>query len=61
MCDMTLVDLYNREVRIGITGVHNQALNIYAMSHVFKKRFSESPINFQDNILGLSRELEYRE
>ena len=34
-----LVELYNREVRKGITGVHRQALYLIALKQVYLKRF----------------------
>lgn len=49
-----LVDLYNKQVRCGITGVHAQALYLCALGHLFYKRFDESPIYLKDRILGMS-------
>lgn len=48
-----LVDLYNQEVKVGITGVHRQALYLCGLGHVFHKRFGESPINLDENVLSI--------
>jgi hypothetical protein len=44
-----LVDLYNNQVRIGIVGVHQQALQLIAINMEFIKRLGESPIGIEDN------------
>jgi len=48
-----LIALYNLEVSTGITGVHKQALFLYALDQVFKKRFGRSRIFRQDNTIDL--------
>jgi len=53
-----LVDAYNRQVRCGITGVHQQALYLMALKEEFKKRLKESPVYLTDYVLGLVGEIE---
>ena len=49
--ELTLLEMYNRVVDIGIVGVHTQALHIIALHLVFQKRLDKSPISIIDNIL----------
>ena len=52
--DQELIDAYQREANIGITGVHAQALHLLALRKVMKERFGESPITLEDGcIIGL--------
>ena len=53
-----LVELYNREARMGITGVHRQALYLLALKIEFDERFGLSPISFEDSVLGIGKEIE---
>ena len=46
-----LLEQYNREVKIGIVGVHAQALKLLALRKIFLERFGESPIIFEDNMV----------
>ena len=46
-----LVDRYNSMVKIGIVGVHEQAIIIVALNIVFKQVFSKSPIQIDENVL----------
>ena len=46
-----LLEQYNREVDIGIVGVHAQALKLLALRKIFLERFGESPIIFKDNMV----------
>ena len=39
--------------RCGITGVHSQALYLMATGHIFFKRFGESPIYMENNLLRI--------
>ena len=48
-----LADDYNRQVKCGIVGVHQQALYLIAMRQEFRERFKDSPIHFQEYILSL--------
>jgi len=52
LSDSELFDAYNREAKIGITGVHAQALYLIAMKQVFDSRFSGSPFNFSENTIS---------
>lgn len=53
-----LIKRYNRSVEIGIVGVRQQSLMIFALGVVFMKRFGKSPVTFEQNlILGLSGEI----
>ena len=49
----SLIADYNKQSKCGITGVRGQALYLMAMGHVFFKRFGESPIYMEENILGM--------
>ena len=54
----TGADDYNRQVKCGIVGVHQQALYLIAMRQEFRERFKDSPIHFQEYILSLSGPVE---
>ena len=45
-----LVKLYNKQVQIGLVGVHAQAIFVVALHWAFKALFLNSPIFIQDNI-----------
>ena len=49
----SLISDYNRQSRCGITGVHSQALYLMATGHIFFKRFGESPIYMENNLLRI--------
>ena len=49
--DSELIQRYNRQVEIGIVGVHRQALSIIALHLSFLDRFSSSPIEIEDGVL----------
>jgi hypothetical protein len=46
-----LIGRYNKQVEIGIVGVYKQAIFLVALRWVFKKRFNQSPILVEENIL----------
>jgi hypothetical protein len=46
-----LVASYNNAVRIGIVGVHAQALHLIALNWSFKDAFQKSPIKIEENVL----------
>ncbi|WP_242119949.1 hypothetical protein [Aestuariivivens sediminicola] len=48
-----LVVLYNKQVKCGIVGVHQQALYLFALGEEFKERLKESPVYLLDYVLGL--------
>lgn len=53
-----LVAAYNDQVRIGIVGVHQQALYLIALRNVFISKIGESPITVEkDIILGMQGEI----
>ena len=54
----TLVQDYNEQCRMGIVGVHEQALCLVGMSLAFKERFCESPIYLEGNTLSMKGEIE---
>ncbi|MFC2090805.1 hypothetical protein ACFLT1_08510 [Bacteroidota bacterium] len=56
-----LVNLYNKEQKCGIVGVHAQALYLYAMRKVFLEMFDESPIKLDDIVLDLSSPIELKD
>lgn len=37
--------------KLGIVGVHQQALNLIAFNIVMKERFNDSPVTIEDNCL----------
>lgn len=49
--DSVLIEEYNREFDIGITGVHQQALFLIVLNNQFKVRFNNSPISIDNNYL----------
>jgi hypothetical protein len=51
--DKELIDTYNNQIDIGITGVHRQALFLYALDYVYKKRFRKSRILQRGAIIDL--------
>ncbi len=54
-----LADAYNREAKMGIVGVHAQALHLLALRQEFIARFLECPIYIEDEcILGMKGEVE---
>lgn len=52
-----LVKDYNKQARLGIVGVHQQALYLQAMRMEFEERLKCSPIHLQDYVLGMSGEV----
>ncbi len=46
-----LVESYNKNVSIGITGTQAQGLYLLAMHKVFLNKFGRSPISWTDNIV----------
>lgn len=53
-----LIEDYNKQARLGIVGVHEQALYLIAMKQEFEERLIHSPIYLQDHILGMKGEIE---
>ena len=54
-----LVESYNKNVSIGITGTQAQWLYLLAMHKVFLNKFGRSPISWTDNmVLALGRVVE---
>ena len=51
MTSEELVASYNRQVEIGIVGVYRQAISIAALMVEFDKRFTQTPILLEANIL----------
>lgn len=49
-----LINKYNREAKVGFTGVHQQALLIIALNKQFMKRYNDAPVTIENNsILSL--------
>lgn len=46
-----LLSKYNRQVEIGIVGVHAQAVMLLALRHIMLKVFGDSPVKFEENVL----------
>lgn len=57
--DLKLIEMYNREVNIGLVGVHAQAKHLIALHIAFQKRFGKSPISITDNsLIALNSKIE---
>ncbi len=53
-----LIDRYNGQVKIGIVGVHRQALYLFALRTVLMDKIGESPITLEnDVVLGMQGEI----
>ena len=46
-----LIELYNRQVEVGIVGVYRQAVYLAALRKQFIDRFNQSPIELKKDIL----------
>ena len=46
-----LIELYNKQVEIGIVGVYRQAVYLVALRKMFLERFNQSPVHVKDNVL----------
>lgn len=46
-----LINKFNREVKIGFTGVHQQALLIIALNQQFIKRYNDAPVIIENNLI----------
>lgn len=53
-----LVATYNKQVKCGITGVHQQALYLIALRQEFRERLKESPVYLLEHVLGLVGSIE---
>ena len=53
-----LVAAYNKQVKCGIVGVHQQALYLIALKNEFKERLKESPVYLLEYVLGLVGKIE---
>ncbi|MGY8914032.1 MAG: hypothetical protein ACKVJF_02990 [Flavobacteriales bacterium] len=51
LTDEKLIEAYHREMRIGMTGVHAQAVFVLALREVMKDRFGKSLIQIEDGIV----------
>jgi hypothetical protein len=51
--DKRLIEAYHREMRIGMTGVHAQAVYVLALRKVMKDRFGKDIISFEGGVLDL--------
>jgi hypothetical protein len=52
-----LVEAYNHQARMGIVGVHQQALYLIALRKEFLERLEDSSINLQEYILGMKGQI----
>jgi hypothetical protein len=48
-----LVEDYNKQARLGIVGVHQQALYLIALRKEFLERLKDSPVYLRRYILGM--------
>ena len=44
---------YNRQVKCGIVGVHQQELYLIALRQEFRERLKESPVYLLEQVLGM--------
>jgi hypothetical protein len=51
MDDAQLLKESENKKKLGIVGVHQQALNLIAFNIVMKERFNDSPVTIEDNCL----------
>lgn len=58
MEDAQLQEQSEQKKKLGILGVHQQALNLIAFNIVMKERFNDSPIIIEDNCLIRFKEVE---
>jgi hypothetical protein len=54
----SLIEDYNKQARLGIVGVHQQALYLIALKEEFEERLINCPIYLKDHILGMKGEIE---
>lgn len=52
--DTELIEAYNRECRIGITGVRAQAMYLMALHQESHNRFGESPVHVKDGYIDVA-------
>lgn len=51
--DEGLIEAYHRQMRLGMTGVHAQAVYVLALRKVMKDRFGKDFISFEAGVLDL--------
>ena len=57
MTDSELLEESEKKKKLGIVGVHRQALNLIAFNIVMKERFGDSPLVIENNcIIGFKEE-----
>lgn len=49
--DKELAEIYFKQQKVGITGVRRQLIYLIALREVLLKRFGESPIEYDGNII----------
>jgi hypothetical protein len=53
-----LIEKYNSQVSIGVVGVRKQALYLFALGFVFKKKTGQSPVRYDSSVLSLTGRIE---
>lgn len=53
LTDERLIEAYHKQMRLGMTGVHAQAVYVLALRKVMKDRFGKDFISFEEGVLGL--------
>lgn len=56
LSNQELIEVYNKEVRTGLTGVNQQTILLYALSQVFQKRYYGGPIYVKNRKLRIGVE-----
>lgn len=51
--DKGLIERYHRQMKLGLTGVHAQAVYVLALRKVMKDRFGKDLIPFEGGVLDL--------
>jgi len=53
LTDESLIEAYHKQMRLGMTGVHAQAVYVLALRKVMKDRFGKDFISFEGGVLDL--------
>ncbi len=53
LSDEKLIEAYYREIRIGMTGVHAQAVYVLALRKLMKGRFGKRVISLEGGVIDL--------
>ena len=51
--DKRLIEAYHKQMKLGMTGVHAQAVYVLALRKVIKDRFGKNFISFEGGVIDL--------